>query len=389
MASRSVDPGSANETSGDRVTGPSPGPTLRTATSGRATALTLEAADVRPVQTDELSSALRLLLGQPHQPADDARVVEFMATALRRRYDLTRMWVAVRRDVRESGGASSRRPTWGATEHASSDAKCVGGLVYAALPLVQPGGVLVLLTPPSLDAAFIDAAAVTIAHTLSADDSRLVQVLVDPDEPTTAEPFKRCGFEPLATLLYLHRQASATAVVPAPPIVGGRTLDVVTYSTATHALFRQALLESYVGSQDCPRLSGVRDIEDVLASHRAAGIHDPSLWAVLVDGAQPAAAVLLSPTEHDASLELVYLGVTPAYRRKGLGRWCLQHAMSMAASRRLERLVVAVDADNAPAIKLYYRFGLQRFHRRLVMFRLSAAATSASAARSTCGEIRS
>lgn len=316
--------------------------------------------EVRPAGPGELSAGLRLLLGEGHRPADDAQVLSFTATAVRKQYDLSTMRV-----VSRSGGGRVAPPT----------------LVYAVLTLVQPGGVALVLTPGAVDMAFVEAAAEAVRQSLDTCGGHvLAQALVDGDEPTAALPLQRCGFEPLATLLYLHRTLHGTTVPPPPPSADGRLLRAVTYAPETHGLFRRALLSSYIGSQDCPRLSGVRDVDDVLAGHRAAGVHDPKLWTVLCDGDEPAAVVLLSPTEHEPSLELVYLGVSPAYRHRGLGHWCLRHALHVAESRSLGRLVVAVDAENRPALKLYYRFGLKRFHRRLAMFRLGGAAASGGVA---------
>jgi ribosomal protein S18 acetylase RimI-like enzyme len=69
------------------------------------------------------------------------------------------------------------------------------------------------------------------------------------------------------------------------------------------------------------------------------------------------------------TLELVYLGLTPAARGRGLGDLMMRRALALAAADGAGRLSLAVDSDNVPALKLYYRHGMQRVGAKLALMR--------------------
>lgn len=313
--------------------------------------VSLAGCEVRVARAEETAGGLRLLLGSGGYPADDARVAEFTALAVRKRYDLSSMVVVVKGGARM--GASP--------------------VLWAVLPIVQPGRTVLMLTPPRTgrDAMEGASAAVELALRRLAP-IRLAQALVDPDDPSAEQPLFSAGFQRMARLVYMQRVLAGPPVAPGVPQAERRSLKIQTYSPATHGPFREALAASYEGSLDCPRLNGLRDLDDILEGHRVAGQHNPDLWTVLMDGERPAAVVLLSPTDNDDAMELVYLGVSPAYRRKGLAHWCLQHALHRTSELGLSKLMLAVDGENRPALRLYYRFGLKRFHERSAMFRVMA-----------------
>jgi ribosomal protein S18 acetylase RimI-like enzyme len=141
------------------------------------------------------------------------------------------------------------------------------------------------------------------------------------------------------------------------------------YSPATHALFARAVLDTYEQSLDCPAISGLRDIDDVIAGHRATGEFDPSLWFAVCFGEDPAGVLILSPAQHGQMLELVYVGLVPAYRGRGLGDLLMRKALETAAERGAASLSLAVDAANKPALNLYWRHGLRTVGRKNAMMR--------------------
>jgi ribosomal protein S18 acetylase RimI-like enzyme len=142
----------------------------------------------------------------------------------------------------------------------------------------------------------------------------------------------------------------------------------VTYGPETHAHFAATIAATYAQSLDCPLLNGMRDIEDVLAGHKSSGNFDPRLWALLCDGQTPLGALLLAPMQPGETLELVYLGLVPAARGRGLADVLMRQALAVAA-RGPGRLSLAVDSQNVPALKLYYRHGMQRAGAKLAMMR--------------------
>src|SRR4029453_18056559 len=134
---------------------------------------------------------------------------------------------------------------------------------------------------------------------------------------------------------------AATHPPAAPP-----GMEVVTYSPATHALFSRTIAETYRHSLDCPALNGLRDMEDVLAGHKASGEFFPDLWFLCRErgaaGAdiapEPRGVLLLSPMAQGDAVELVYLGLTPAGRGRGLGEWLMRHALASVAAAGRRRL---------------------------------------------------
>jgi GNAT superfamily N-acetyltransferase len=316
-------------------------------------------------QEGETHAALRLILGHGGSLADDERVIEFMRFALHRRIDLSKILVATPEAGVSGGGGGGigGRGGGGGT-----------GLIWALLPVAPAGRSALILapgeppeTPSHLDGTDLGAAMIrTLVDSLPG--LHVAQALVEVNNPRAAAPFLAAGFSQLATLQYLSKRVASAPVPPKVP----SSLRLHTYSPATHALFRDAIAASYQGSLDCPALDGVREVDDVIEGHKAAGDFIPALWSVLTDehrGGSPAAVLLLSPTGNGETLELVYLGVAKPYRRQGLGHWALRQALCETYRQGLPKLTLAVDATNRPALKLYHQFGLQHIHERLALMK--------------------
>jgi len=121
---------------------------------------------------------------------------------------------------------------------------------------------------------------------------------------------------------------------------------------------------SYECSGDCPGLAGVREIDDVIAGHRASGLFSPeSWWIVRLDG-RSAGCLLLNESLAGGDGEVVYVGVVPEFRRQGLATAMLRQAISHARRVGWRRLALAADATNLPAIRLYESFQFAVSHHR-------------------------
>jgi ribosomal protein S18 acetylase RimI-like enzyme len=127
---------------------------------------------------------------------------------------------------------------------------------------------------------------------------------------------------------------------------------------------------TYEGTQDCPVLNGVRTTDDVVAGYRAVGEFRPENWLIASDRERDVACLLLADHPAFDQLELVYLGVIPQARGSGLGYVLTRHAQWMARQAGRGKLVLAVDADNAPALRLYAQAGFQSWDRRSVLVAL-------------------
>jgi ribosomal-protein-alanine N-acetyltransferase len=58
--------------------------------------------------------------------------------------------------------------------------------------------------------------------------------------------------------------------------------------------------------------------------------------------------------------EILTLGVTPAWRRRGVARALLQNLVARAGAGGTQRLLLEVAADNTAALALYTSFGFTR-----------------------------
>jgi ribosomal-protein-alanine N-acetyltransferase len=64
------------------------------------------------------------------------------------------------------------------------------------------------------------------------------------------------------------------------------------------------------------------------------------------------------------------MGVVPEARGRGLGRRIVDFALAQAARAGTERLVLAVDAANGPALGVYRGAGFVEWERRTVYARM-------------------
>jgi len=288
----------------------------------------------------EAQSAAAIILGSVEQPASSSQVAEFFHLAAKRHIDLAQMWVA----------------------------RTAAGLVWAALPVVNPGRTMLLFTPSQERHPPGDAATLLlnqICNHYSNRDVHWAQVLIEPNHSAARRFFGNHGFSEIAELIYLqghpHRSVKPAKLGPA--------MHWQAYDPQTHGLFAQTIMQSYQDSLDCPRLSGLRHIEDVIAGHKATGEFDPALWRLLCENGQPRGVLLLSRIVMTDAMELVYLGLPPEARGRGLGNLLMQEAMHLILRDNRRRLTLAVDSLNAPALRLYYGHGMQRLASKIAMIR--------------------
>ena len=225
----------------------------------------------------------------------------------------------------------------------------------------------------------------------------LAQALLEQRETDAIEALLGAGFGRLGDLAYLRRplakagpgRALEQAGNPEWP-AGIRVRSVAQLLNEGHSQSRidawivNALERSYVDTQDCPELCGMRGMDDVLDSHRSVGIFDPSLWWIALDESDVArACLLLSVCPEQDSVELVYLGLAPEVRGVGLGSMLLRFGLRRLYDGPLARdptpgrprvgggggVTCAVDTRNAPAMKLYRRAGFERFGLRVPLVR--------------------
>ena len=121
-----------------------------------------------------------------------------------------------------------------------------------------------------------------------------------------------------------------------------------------------------------PELDRARALNDIMAGHRTARNFVAERWQLgYVPGRPEAAAVLLlGEAANRDSWEVIYLGLTPEARGRHLGRAVVAHAIELAQSH-VERLELAVDCRNTPAVRLYESTGFTTRNRRSPTSRFS------------------
>jgi len=245
-----------------------------------------------------------------------------------------------------------------------------GVLICAAAALESPGrAALVFLSRIGPDAGTIQCAESAFRSVVSSLWDRrilLLEMLLEPRLTPCAEVAARNGFRRLTRLDYLRRLPSRGS-----PEHAAKDLRWTAYSNNSHPLFAEAIQRSYAQSLDCPELTGLRAIDDVIAGHRTAGEFDPTLWSVASRNNQPVGVLLLSRIAEAAALEIVYMGVDAEARGTGVGSALLTRAVDAATTTACASamspplaLVLAVDERNAPAQRLYARWGFESIGAR-------------------------
>jgi len=248
--------------------------------------------------------------------------------------------------------------------------------VAAALILPNAGrSGMVFASPASTsdDAALAGRVVDEAARQQDASQMRLLQALLEPEQPLMRQVLEAGGFEPLAMLQYMGRDADLPAV-PFEP--GDSEMALVTWSRQNRELFARAIEASYEGTADCPALVGLREIDDIIAGHMAAGRFVPDLWFALHRQGEPIGVMLLNELTQGAGFELVYLGIAAPWRGRGLARSLLAYGLGQGSERARAtwaadnpRLQLAVDEANTAARELYAHFGFRASTRKLAMIR--------------------
>ncbi len=237
--------------------------------------------------------------------------------------------------------------------------------------LASPGAgrtAMVFTSTPPDEARRAELSAVVDAACRGMEGAHLAQSLLSAEDEPLADVFLGAGFRRLSRLRYLRRHARSGDAEHAGALEG-LPAEVVPWRDTGDDELAHALLRSYEGTLDCPELCELRDISDVIASHRGAGHWDPDLWWVVRAGERPAGAMLLNPSPEMGAVELVYLGVAPELRGRGVASALLRAAFARLSGRIERLLTCAVDERNTPARDLYRRAGFTEFDSRLALIR--------------------
>ena len=298
---------------------------------------------IRPIRPEEIDQSLFLLLADANDSPE--QVIEkkksFQQLADHQRYDLGKQIVAL----------------------------CDDKLVCASLFVPQPGQVAFVFQSPLVNGAsdvkVRELAVRALRETCRwafQEGHRLLQVIVESDDAARQELCRAGGFKLLTDLKYMIHDGQIK-----PPDVPDKKYDWLCYDRSHHDMFQKIIMETYQGSRDCPELEDLRDIEDVIRSHQAAGKWDYKLWKLLMNQGKSAGVLLLMPLPDAQVMELTYMGLCPPARGKRLGEVLIAEALACASQYQRRFLTLAVDQRNHFAYRLYQKFGFEDILQRTVL----------------------
>jgi len=199
---------------------------------------------------------------------------------------------------------------------------------------------------------------------LSKREVVIAQSLLHPEALLDAEHLQAGGFSLLADLLYLQATSDVfPATKPDYPF------ELQSLPAGGEPQLVQTIDRTYVGTMDCPRLDGSRSTTDVIEGYRAVGKHRPEFWMLARREGSDIGCLLLADHPEQNHCELVYMGLTPEARGRGFGEPLVRAAQWLTRDAGRDRLVLAVDAANRPALRLYDATGFAVFDQRSVYWK--------------------
>ena len=231
------------------------------------------------------------------------------------------------------------------------------------------GGNAALIWPPAASRVELDWS--PLGHRLFEElrdrNFLYTQSLLAPEKSDAIDCLLAVGMTQLTTMDYL-----VASVQDAPPCEGGRVEPFTMQHIAGGDLSNESRIYeivegTYRDTLDCPELDGIRTVEDVVRGYRASA--PLQLWIVQAHEQRDAGILILSDhVEHQQS-ELTYMGLLPDYRGRGWGRELVQFAITQTKRQGRDKIVLAVDRRNTPAIEQYRRCGFHRWTSRVCLTR--------------------
>lgn len=243
-----------------------------------------------------------------------------------------------------------------------------GGFASAALLTRSPGKTAMLVVAPAQTSADREAGARLIRTAISCAgqlNAALVQALVEPAKTDELTMFASGGMSQIGVLSYLERRPfrgpdPSSDLPPAGVCVRPWRED-------ERETLERLLDATYIDSLDCPGLAQMRCTEDILDGHLQTGVFDPNSWSILERNGTPCGLSLMSEIPTSNCVELVYFGLAPEARGRGLGGYLLDTSLCLVQTKRDRTIALACDERNQPAMRLYRSRGFVERLRRVAL----------------------
>jgi mycothiol synthase len=243
-----------------------------------------------------------------------------------------------------------------------------GKFVGVVLAQLQPGHTAAVWPPRTTadqPAGIADSLLEAACEFLVRNDVRTAQALLDKTSESDGALLGSAGFQRLAELLYM---VSPSGKFPSSPPT--TPLGLESYCSEDQQRLAGVVRATYQQTLDCPELDGVRPLDEVLEGYRQTGVFDPDRWLIVRHDGQDVGCLLLTDHPNHDNWELVYMGLTVEARGSGWGKDISRHAQWLTHVAGRSRLVVAVDAANRPAVKMYSAVGFETWDRRTVYLKV-------------------
>ena len=218
--------------------------------------------------------------------------------------------------------------------------------------------------------AIEDALLCEAVRSLDTTKAWIGQSLLEPNQTREHAALQRNGFTRLTELRFFERLLSDTS-----DRRQRETTLLLNYEPFRRSRNRNAFVNvleaTYRGTLDCPEFNGVRDGQQSLKNHEAAGSFTSDMWRLYSRDEVDIGVLLLVERPDQQAWEVLYLGVVESARRSGIGRAMLLDAIDAARDANAERLLIVADARNLPAVGLYESLGFQPIATRVAFVRLA------------------
>ena len=135
--------------------------------------------------------------------------------------------------------------------------------------------------------------------------------------------------------------------------------------------FAEIVEETCVDTLDLPQLLNVWSVRNMLRHIESLSISGTRHKLIAEQGGEAVGAVLLEVEATEC--RLAYLGLLPRFRGRRLGDQLMLEVLRLAGHAKVDRVVLSVDNNNTPAVKLYERHGFLRYGGQSLFFRAKGA----------------